>query len=119
MNSLLKHLGWAADKAISVVLWLHHSVMLFLGLFWLMPLIALVVVSAFIYDLRPLPRESVQELALYGLLGLPPWFGLCLYAEFGMTRQAQRINDWMGRMPAYLGYVLLGVGGLLWQFGII
>ena len=39
--------------------------------------------------------------------------------SFGMTRQAQRINDWMGRMPAYLGYVLLGVGGLLWLFGII
>lgn len=56
---------------------------------------------------------------LYSLGALPLWFGLCLYAEFAGTATAHRIKQWMGRMPAYVGYVLLSVGGLLWLLGII
>ena len=86
-------------------------------MFWLLPLIVLVVV--FIDDLRPILRSRIEGVLLYGLLGLPLWLGLCLYAEFGNTPVARRIKDWMGRMPTYVGYVLLGVGGLLWLLGII
>ena len=72
------------------------------------------IISAFIYDLRP---DSARP--YYNLVGLPLRFGVGLYAEFGPTSAPRRIKDWMGRMPAYVGYVLLGVGGLLWLFGII
>ena len=51
MRSLLQRLGRATDRALSVVIWLHDSVMLFIFLFWLLPLIVLVVISAFIFDL--------------------------------------------------------------------
>ena len=119
MRSLLQRLGWAADRALSAVIWLHDSVMLFICLFWLLPLIVLVVISAFIFDLRPLLRDRMQEVFLYSLLGLPLWIGVCLYAQFAATSASHRIRDWMGRMPAYVGYVLLGVGGLLWLLGII
>jgi hypothetical protein len=104
---------------LSAVIWPHDSVMLFICLFWLLPLIVLVVISAFIYDLRPVLRGRMQEAFLYGFLGLPLWIGVCLYAQFAATSASHRIRDWMGRMPAYVGYVLLGVGGLLWLFGII
>jgi len=119
MRSLLQHLGRATDRALSAVIWLHDSVMLFICLFWLLPLIAVVVISAFIFDLRPLLRDRVQEAFLYSLLGLPLWIGVCLYAQFATTSASLRIRDWMKRMPAYVGYVLLGVGGLLWLLGII
>ena len=119
MKSLLQRVGWVTDKALSVVIWLHDSAMLFVCLFWLLPLIVLVVVSAFIYDLRPVLRERIQEVFLYTLLGLPLWIGVCLYAQFAATSTARGISHWMGRMPAYVGCVLLGVGGLLWLLGII
>jgi hypothetical protein len=119
MRSLLQRLSWAADRALSAAIWLHDSVMLFICLFWLLPLIALVVISAFIFDLRPLLRDRMHEAFLYSLLGLPLWIGVCLYAQFAATPASHRIRDWMGRMPAYVGYVLLGVGGLLWLLGII
>jgi hypothetical protein len=119
MKSLLQRVGWFADKALSAVIWLHNSVMLFICLFWLLPLIVLLIVSAFIYDLRPILRDRMQEVFLYTLLGLPLWIGVCVYAQYAATSTARRINHWMGRMPAYVGYVLLGVGGLLWLLGII
>jgi hypothetical protein len=117
MNAWLRRLGGIADKAISVLVWLHESIMLFLCLFWLLPLLVLVVISAFIYDLRPLLR--VHAVLLYSLLGLPLWFGVCLYAEVAATAMSRRIKEWMGRLPVYVGYVLLSVGGLLWLLGII
>jgi hypothetical protein len=119
VRSLLRRLGPLVDKALDAVVWLHDRIMLFVCLFWLLPLIALVVVSAFVYDLRPLLRGSIQGLALYSLVGLPLWFGLCLYAEFTATPAAHRIQHLLGRLPVYVGYVLLGVGGLLWLLGII
>jgi hypothetical protein len=119
MRSLLQRLSWVADRALSVVIWLHDSVMLFICLFWLLPLIVLVVISAFIYDLRPIPRDRMQEVFLYGLLVLPLWMGVCLYAQFAAASASHRIRHWIGRMSAYVGYVLLGVGGLLWLLGII
>ncbi len=119
MRSLLQRLSWAADRALSVVIWLHDSVMLFICLFWLLPLIVLVVISAFIYDLRPLLRDRIQEVFLYCLLGLSLWIGVCFYAQFAATPASHRMRDWMGRMPAYVGYVLLSAGGLLWLLGII
>jgi hypothetical protein len=120
MRSLLQRLGRAADRTLSAVIWLHDSVMLFISLFWLLPLIVLVVISAFIYDLRPLLRDHMQEALLYSLLlGLPLWIGVCFYALFAATSASHRIRDLMGRMPAYVGYVLLSVGGLLWLLGII
>lgn len=83
MRSLLQRLGWAADRALSAVIWPHDSVMLFICLFWLLPLIVLVVISAFIFDLRPILRDRMQEVFLYSLLlGLPLWIGVCLYAQF-------------------------------------
>ena len=119
MRSLLQRLSWTADRALSAIIWLHDSVMLFICLFWLLPLFVLVVISAFIYDLRPLLRDRMQEVFLYGLLGLPLWIGVCLYAQFAATSASLCIRDWMTRMPAYVGYVVLGVGGLLWLLGII
>ena len=119
MKALLQRLGVMADKAISVIAWLHDRIMLFICVFWLLPLIALVVISAFIYDLRPLLRSRIEAVFLYSLVALPVWFGLCPYAEFGGTHAAHRIKGWMGRMPVYVGYVLLGVDGLLWLLGII
>ena len=117
MKSLLQRVGWVADKALSVVIWLHDSVMLFICLFWLLPLIVLVVVSAFIYDLRPVLRDRMQEVFI------PSWGSRldrrCAHVQFAATSTARRISHWMGRMPAYVGYVLLGVGGLLWLLGII
>src|SRR6476620_889972 len=69
MRSLLQRLGRATDRALSAVIWLHDSVMLFICLFWLLPLIVLVVISAFIFDLRPILRDRMQEVFLYSLLG--------------------------------------------------
>jgi len=119
MTSPLLRLGLVADKSMSVLAWLHDSIILFLRLFWLLPLIALVVISAFTFGLRPLLRSRIEAVFLYSLVALPLWFGLCLFAEFVGTQAAHRIKGWMGRMPVYVGYVLLGVGGLLWLLGII
>lgn len=119
MTSLLRRLGALADKALSVVIWLHDSIMLFICLFWLLPLIAVVVVSVSVYDLRPLLRGKINAIFLYGLIGLPVWLALCHYAERANTMTAYRLNAWMGRMSVYIGYVVLGVGGALWLFGVI
>lgn len=104
MRSLLQHLSWVADRALSVVIWLHGSVMLFICLFWLLPLIVLVVISAFIYDLRPIPRDRMQEVSLYGLLVLPLWIGVCLYAQFAATSASHRIRHG-GRAHARLRWL--------------
>jgi hypothetical protein len=119
MNAWLRRLGGIADKAVSVLVWLHDSIMLFVCLFWLLPLLALVVISAFVYDLRPLLRDRMQGIFLYTLLGLPLWFCVCLYAELAATSASRRVKAWMGRLPVYVGYVLLSAGGLLWLLGII
>jgi uncharacterized membrane protein len=119
MKSLLQNLGRAVDVTNSTLIWLRHGIFLFLGLVWVVPLFAVAVVSAFVYDLRPMLRDSVQNYVLYSLFALPPWLALCLYARFGMTIAASRIKDWMTRMPAFVGYVVLGAGGLLWLLGIL
>jgi hypothetical protein len=119
MNALFRRLGPLADKALSVVIWLHDSIMLFICIFWLLPLIALVVISVFLYDLRPLLRERIDTIFLYGLIALPPWLVLCLYAELAITPAADRMKAWMRRLPVYIGYVVLGVGGVLWLLGVI
>ncbi len=120
MKSWLRRGGGIADKGISALAWLHDdSIMLFLCLFWLLPLIVVVMISAFIYDLGPVLHDRIHEVFLYSLLGLPLCFGVCLYTEFAATKASQRIRDRMGRMPVYVGYVLLGVGDLLWMLGII
>ena len=54
MRSLLQRLSRAADRTLSAVIWLHDSVMLFICLFWLLPLIVLVVISVVIFDLADL-----------------------------------------------------------------
>jgi hypothetical protein len=64
-------------------------------------------------------RDSVQDYVFYSLFALPPWLALCLYAQFGMTIAASQIKDWMKRMPVFVGYVVLGAGGLLWLLGIL
>jgi hypothetical protein len=61
MTSPLLRLGLVADKSMSVLAWLHDSIMLFVYLFWLLRLIALVVISAFIYDLGRILRDRIQE----------------------------------------------------------
>jgi len=37
----------------------------------------------------------------------------------GTTAVARRIKSWMERMPASVGYVLLGIGGLFWLLGVL
>ena len=119
MKVLLRRVGALTDKALSGVIWLHDSIMLFICLFWLLPLIAAVVISVLFYDLRPLLRGKIETIFLYGLIGLPPWLALCLYAERANSQLAHRLKGWMARMPVYVGYVVLGVGGALWLFGVI
>jgi hypothetical protein len=36
-----------------------------------------------------------------------------------ISKAARRLNAWMALMPVYVGYVVLGVGGTLWLFGVI
>jgi hypothetical protein len=93
--------------------------MLFICLFWLLPLIAAVVISVLFYDLRPLLRDRPETIFLYGLVALPPWLALCVYAEHADSNAANGLKAWMARMPVYVGYVVLGVGGALWLFGVI
>jgi hypothetical protein len=49
----------------------------------------------------------------------PPRLALCLYAQFGMTIAASQIKDRMKRTPVFIGYVVLGAGGLVLLFGIL
>ena len=63
--------------------------------------------------------QGPRRRQLYTLLGCPLWISVCLYAQFAGTPTDRRISHLMGRIPAYVGYVLLGVGGLLWLLGII
>jgi hypothetical protein len=119
MKSLLQNLGRAVDVTNSTLSWLRHGILLYLGLVWVVPLFVVTVVSAFAYDLRPMLRDSVQDYVFYSLFALPPWLALCLYAQFGMTIAASQIKDWMKRMPVFVGYVVLGAGGLLWLLGIL
>ena len=93
--------------------------MLFICVFWLLPLIAAVVISVLFYDLRPLLRDRLEAIFLYGLIALPPWLALCVYADYANSTTALRLKAWMARMPIYVGYVVLGVGGALWLFGVI
>ena len=117
MMRLLKSCWLVIEKAMTAVLWLHDSIMLYLALFWLMPLIALVMVSVFIYDLRPLMRDQIGT--LYSMLGLPPWLGFCLYTELHPGPTTRQIKHWMRRAPIYIGFILLSAGGLLWLLGVI
>ena len=53
------------------------------------------------------------------ILTTPGLIGVCLYAQFAATSTARRISHWMGRMPACVGAVLLGFGGLFWVLGSV
>ena len=107
------------DKVLTAVISLHDSIMLFICLFWLLPLIAAVVISVLVYDLRPLLRDKIEAIFLYGFIAVPPWLALCVYAEHANSKTAHRLKAWMARMPVYVGYVVLGVGGALWLFGVL
>jgi hypothetical protein len=119
MSVLFRRLGALADKALSAVIWLHDGIMLFICVFWLLPLIAAVVISVLFHDLRPLLKDRLETIFLFGLIALPPWLFLCAYAEHANSTTAHRLKAWMARMPVYVGYVVLGVGGALWFFGVI
>jgi hypothetical protein len=72
-------------------------------------------------DVAALVQRQVltQPLWCKTVLITPRWIGVCLYAQFTAKSAARRISHWMWRMPTCVGYVLLGVGGLLWLLGII
>jgi hypothetical protein len=119
MKVIIRRLGALVDKAFEAIIRLHDGIMPFICLFWLLPLIAAVVISVLVYDLRPLLRDKLETILLYGLVALPPWLALCLCAEQVNSATARRLKAWMARMPVYVGYVVLGVGGVLWLFGAI
>ncbi|MGI9385321.1 MAG: hypothetical protein ACR2PO_19390 [Methyloligellaceae bacterium] len=119
MRRFFRQLWQVIDALIDVIIWLHHVIMLYLCLAWLLPLIGLVFFSWLIFDLRPLIRGHTDVLFLYSLSGFPPWLCLCLYAAFAKTPQARGIAQWIEDAPSYAGFVLLGSGGLLWAFGVI
>src|SRR4029077_13588986 len=87
------------DKILNVVLWLHDSVLLYVCLFWLLPLIIFLLISLFLYDLRPIMRSRIHDVFVYSLIGVPLWLSLRLYAQFGMTPLATHLRDWIGRIP--------------------
>lgn len=118
MNSVFRRLVVLVDKGLSVVIWLHNSIMLFVCLFGLLPLIALFVFSALFFDLRHLLRGKNEQIFLSGLVALPPWLAVCLYAELANTPAADRMRVWMGRIPVYTGCALFGVGAALWLLGV-
>lgn len=106
------------DKAIDVIIWLEHVVMLYLALAWLVPLFAAVLISVLWIDLRPLLRGHVDSLFLYAMIGFPLWFAVCLWAEFTAHPAAARFKDFKEQAPAWVGYMVLGLGGLFWLFGV-
>lgn len=107
------------DRAIDVILWLQHVVMLYLALAWLVPLFAAVLISVLWFDLRPLLRGHVDTLFLYAMIGFPLWFAVCLWAEFTPHPAADRFKEFKEQAPAWVGYMVLGLGGLFWLFGVI
>jgi hypothetical protein len=118
MKQLLKCSWRAIDKAMSFVIWLNDSIMLYICLLWLLPLCGLVVISLLIYDIRPLVRDQLGLLFVYSMLGLPPWLGFCFYTQLRTTPATQRIKDWMRRAPVHIGLIVLGTGALLWLLGV-
>jgi hypothetical protein len=119
MRALFRRAGAGGDRVLNAVLWLHDGIMLFVCLFWLLPLFAAVLLSVFVYDLRPLLHGRLETYLLYGLIALPPWLLLCVYAVHTNSKTAHHLKAWMTRVPVYAGYVVLGVGGALWLFGAI
>jgi hypothetical protein len=119
MRAIIPRLGALADKALNAVIWLHDGIMLFICLFWLLPLIAAVVISVLVYDLRPLLRDRLEMIFLCGFIAFPAWLALYVYAEHASSKTAHRLKAWMARMPVYVGYVVFGVGGTLWLLGVI
>lgn len=101
------------------IIWLHHVIMLYLCLAWLLPLTGLVFFSWLIFDLRPLIRGHIDTVLLYSLASFPPWFCLCLYSVFGKRPEARHIADWIDMAPVAAGFLFLGAGGILWAFGVI
>jgi hypothetical protein len=53
MRAPIRRLGALGDRALTAVIWLHDGLMLFICLFWLLPLIAAVVISVLFYDRAP------------------------------------------------------------------
>jgi len=107
------------DRALDVLKWLHDCSLLYIAIFWLLPLLGLVFFSWLIADLRPILRGRLDEVLLYSLFGLPFWLSVCLYAEFSMRVRAQRLKRRLKNAPVTVGYLFLGGAGLLWLFGVI
>lgn len=106
------------DKIIDITLWLHHSILLYICLVWLLPLLAAVLVSWLIWDVRPLLKGHMEALFWYAMVGYPLWFAIGLYAEFAATPCAKRFKQWMEDAPVQSGYIVLGLGTLFWLFGV-
>lgn len=106
------------DKVIDITLWLHHSVLLYICLAWLLPLFAAVLISWLIWDLRPLLKGRMEALFWYAMIGYPLWFVIGLYAEFAATPRADRLKLLMEQAPVQIGYIVLGLGALFWLFGV-
>lgn len=116
---MLSRLLRIADKCIDVVIWLHDNVMLYIAVVWLMPLFAVIMIHVLGLDLRPVLRDRLDDLFVYALVGCPFWLGFSLFAEFSGSAWAARLKYWQAKAPAYVGYVVLGLGGLFWMFGVI
>ena len=118
MKRFFKVLITIGDKLLDVIIWLHDAIMLYISITWLMPLFAAILFSWLIFDLRPLAKGHSTDIFLYSLLGFPLWLRLCLYAEFASTPLADRIKRWLQAAPAFVGFVVLGLGGVFWLFGV-
>lgn len=106
------------DKIIDITIWLHHSILLYICLVWLLPLLAAVLFSWLVWDLRPLLKGHVETLFWYAMVGYPLWFLVGLYAEFSAKPLAVRLKQWMEDAPVQIGYIVLGLGALFWLFGV-
>ncbi len=106
------------DKIIDITIWLHHSILLYICLAWLLPLLAAVLFSWLVWDLRPLFKGQVETLFWYAMTGYPLWFVIGLYVEFSAKPHAVRMKQWMEDAPVHIGYAVLGLGALFWLFGV-
>ena len=117
-NSPLKSVWNGYNQLVDVAIWLHSSLVIYICLVWLTPMILLWCVSNFV-DLRPMLKGKFNWWLTASLSGIPVWLIISGYASLNNSKWAQRIRLYSTRFVIGFGLVLIGAGLIGWLIEIL
>ncbi len=113
------HRLWAwIDRVLDAIEGFDFNIHSYFAIFLLGPLLAVVIISLFLFDLRPYIRPYIDQIFLGIVLGYPIWAIVSVYMSRKRQTQLSTWRDRVERVVIFIGSILILFGAYVWIVGI-